>query len=73
MGLPGEDGNALMRTLRADEARSGRPATPAVALSAYGDAEARAQALAAGFDQYRVKPITPDALVAVLQALAVQG
>ncbi len=70
IGLPGEDGNSLMRAIRAQTARLGQVAAiPAAAISAYGHEEARGAALGAGFDRYLVKPITPDALVAVVRAL----
>ncbi len=70
IGLPGEDGNSLMRSIRAQEARLGPAAAiPAAAISAYSHEQARGDALAAGFDRYLVKPITPDALVAVVRAL----
>lgn len=59
-----------MRTVRAEEARSGEAALPAAALGAYSHEEARRQALAAGFDQYLVKPIAPEALLALVQTLA---
>lgn len=69
IGLPDEDGNSLMRMIRAEEARRGGSPLPAAAISAYGHDDARGQALAAGFDYYLVKPITPEALLTVIQAL----
>jgi len=70
IGLPGEDGNSLIRRIRAQEAGHGRiPVIPAVAISAYLQEEGRARALSAGFDDYLVKPIMPDALVAAVQAV----
>jgi CheY-like chemotaxis protein len=35
IGLPEEDGFALLRKIRAEEARRGQSSTPAVALTAY--------------------------------------
>jgi len=70
IGLPGEDGNALLRRIRADAARTGESPIPAAAISAYSEDEARAKAQAAGFAHYLVKPITPEALVNVVLGLA---
>lgn len=70
IGLPGEDGNALLRRVRAEEARTGEVAIPAVAISAYCRDEARGQALAAGFADYLVKPISPEALVSIVARLS---
>jgi signal transduction histidine kinase len=63
IGLPGLDGLEVIRRLRADE--QGGPLF-AVALSGYGQAQDRARALAAGFDEYLVKPVRPDALLALI-------
>lgn len=38
----------------------------AIGLSGYGQAEDRSRALAAGFDHYLVKPVSPDALLALV-------
>ena len=47
---------------------------PLVALTAYGGAEARDAALAAGFDAYMRKPYEPAALaVLVASVLATRG
>jgi CheY-like chemotaxis protein len=42
----------------------------AIGLSGYGQAEDRARAAAAGFDHYLVKPVDPDALLALVAARA---
>jgi signal transduction histidine kinase len=63
IGLPGEDGYALlgkMRTLY--------PGLPAIALSAYARSVDRDRALTAGFDDYAVKPVEPIRLVAIVAA-----
>ena len=65
IGLPGMDGLEVMRRLRASE-RGGHPVT--IGLSGYGQAEDRARAASAGFDHYRVKPVNPDALLALVAA-----
>ncbi len=65
IGLPGMDGLEVLSALRA----SGKPAQPmAIGLSGYGQAEDRSRALAAGFDHYLVKPVSPDALLALVTA-----
>jgi signal transduction histidine kinase len=67
IGLPGMDGLEVMSRLRA----SGAGARPvAIGLSGYGQAEDRARAAAAGFDHYLVKPVDPDALLALVAARA---
>jgi CheY-like chemotaxis protein len=69
IGMPGEDGNSLIRRVRALAASEGG-ATPAVAVSAFAGAEHRARALASGFDLHVAKPFEPVALVAVVRRLA---
>jgi hypothetical protein len=66
--MPEEDGYALVRRLRALDARRGRR-TPTVALTAYGRAEDRRAALTAGFNLHLAKPIDPAELVLVLANL----
>jgi PAS domain S-box-containing protein len=66
--MPDEDGYALVRRLRAREARRGRR-TPIVALTAYGRAQDRLAALAAGFNLHLAKPVDPAELVLVIANL----
>jgi len=66
--MPGEDGYALMRRVRALSGLRGRIA--AVALTAHARPEDRARALAAGFQWHLAKPIDPAELVAAIAALA---
>ena len=69
IGLPGEDGQELIRKVRALEAeRGGR--IPALALTAYAGQTHREKALAAGFDQQVSKPVVPAELVAQVALLA---
>jgi DNA-binding response OmpR family regulator len=63
VGLPGLDGLALMRALRARQ-EGARPY--AVALTGYGQPDDEARGLAAGFDRYLVKPVGAGALLAVV-------
>jgi PAS domain S-box-containing protein len=65
IGLPGADGYELLRQLRARHGAN----LPAIALTAYARASDRDQALAAGFQQYLVKPVDPRHLIAVIASL----
>jgi PAS domain S-box-containing protein len=58
LGLPGEDGYALLTRFRAQH-----PGVPAIALTAYARSTDRERALAHGFQRYLIKPIDPDELV----------
>lgn len=66
LAMPGEDGFAFMRAVRALP----NPAntTPVIALTAFGRPEDRQHALAAGFDQYLKKPIDPEELASTVLA-----
>ena len=69
IGMPGEDGYALIGSVRKlEEGRGGR--VPAVALTAYARAEDRVRALRAGFQVHVPKPIEPVELVTVVASLA---
>jgi CheY-like chemotaxis protein len=69
IAMPGEDGYALMRRIRAMPTPLG--AIPAVALTAYTDPQSVQSAFAAGFDAHLGKPLEPhvlaDALAKVLR------
>ncbi|MCA1580221.1 MAG: response regulator [Acidobacteria bacterium] len=62
IGMPGEDGYALMRAVRALPVESGG-AVPALAVTAYAREEDRLRALSSGFQGHVAKPIDPDELV----------
>jgi two-component system CheB/CheR fusion protein len=66
IAMPDEDGYAVLRKVRALPPEKGGD-IPAIALTAYGRAEYRVQALEAGFQSYVVKPVRPDDLVAIVQ------
>jgi PAS domain S-box-containing protein len=68
IGMPDEDGYALMRKVRALPPNKGGT-IPAIALTAYGNLEHRLRALAAGFQTYAVKPVEPDELVFGIQSI----
>ncbi|HKE05116.1 MAG TPA: ATP-binding protein, partial [Blastocatellia bacterium] len=68
IGMPGEDGYSVMRKVRALPPDKGG-AIPAIALTAYGRAEDRVRALAAGFHMHVAKPVEPDELAVVILSL----
>jgi CheY-like chemotaxis protein len=68
IGMPGEDGYALIQKVRARPAeRGGR--VPAVALTAYARSEDRMRALAAGFQMHLPKPCEPQELTMIVASL----
>jgi signal transduction histidine kinase/ActR/RegA family two-component response regulator len=69
IGLPDEDGYALVRRLRSKEAERGG-FLPAVAMSGFVRAEDRARGLAAGFQVHVPKPIDVTELTAAIAAVA---
>jgi signal transduction histidine kinase/ActR/RegA family two-component response regulator len=70
IGMPGEDGYALLARVRALPAALGG-ATPAIALTGYTREQDRARALRAGFQMHLSKPMMPAELaVAVATLLA---
>jgi signal transduction histidine kinase len=62
IGLPGEDGYALLAHLQA-AATVEEPLPPAIALTAYASTDDRRCALAAGFQRHLVKPIDLGTLI----------
>lgn len=66
IGLPAMDGYELARRLRA-QTRGERPKL--IALTGYGLASDRARALAAGFDEHVVKPVSPERLEQLIAQL----
>lgn len=69
IGLPGEDGYAFMRRCRGLADPKLRR-TPAVALTAYTRPADRAQAKAAGFDDFLAKPLDIQKLLQLVARLA---
>ena len=67
--LPGLDGMAVTRLLRAGEQRLRRRAVPVVAVTADALPEHRAECLAAGMDAHLPKPVRAGELDEVLRAL----
>jgi len=64
VGLPGEDGYALLA-----EFRKLCPDVPAIALTAYARTSDRDRALAAGFQRHSVKPVDPKQFVELAASL----
>jgi CheY-like chemotaxis protein len=69
LGMPGEDGFALIGKIRALAPEQGG-GIPAAALTAYVREEDRLEALAAGYQTHIPKPVDPTALVAAVAGLA---
>jgi CheY-like chemotaxis protein len=67
IGLPEEDGFALIHQLRALPGALGR--TPVVAVTAYAGGETEKLALGYGFDAYRSKPISTGAVALAIADL----
>ncbi len=66
IGLPHEDGYALLRRLRADLRGA---ATPAIALTAYAWPDDAARAEAAGFQRHVAKPVSPAELIEAVRSV----
>jgi PAS domain S-box-containing protein len=71
IAMPGEDGIALLRELRGRQATIGE--VRAIALTAFGGADARRRLLAAGFQAHVAKPFDPVYLAAVVETAATGG
>jgi signal transduction histidine kinase len=67
IGMPGEDGYALMRWMRARESTA---VVPVLALSAYANAAEVRRTREAGFDATLAKPVDASALIAEVSRLA---
>ena len=65
LGMPGEDGYALIRKVRELHPQQGGT-IPAIAVTAAARAEDRVRALSAGFQFHIVKPIDPAELTAAI-------
>lgn len=71
IGMPAEDGYALIRSIRALPADD-KKGVPAIALTAFARGEDRTRALLAGFNVHMTKPVEPTALVQAVLDLAGQ-
>ena len=68
VGMPHEDGYALIRRLRARPAAAGGT-IPAVAITAYASASDRLTALSAGYQAHVAKPFEPREIAALVAEL----
>jgi PAS domain S-box-containing protein len=69
IGMPGEDGYAFIARLRALSREEGGR-IPAIALTAYAQADDRRRALLAGFQNHVTKPVEPQELMIIIANLA---
>jgi CheY-like chemotaxis protein len=69
IGMPYEDGYALIRQLRILPPEMGGD-VPAIAFTAFARSEDRIKALAAGYQTHVTKPVDPTELIAVVASLA---
>ena len=72
IGMPGEDGYALIARVRALPAESGGR-VPAVAVTAFTRDDDRARALRAGYTAHVAKPIDPAELVTLASNVTTRG
>jgi len=70
--MPGEDGYALIRRLRASQDAIAA-SIPAIALTAFARPEDRHHALREGFQLHVAKPIDANSLVAAIAGIAKLG
>jgi signal transduction histidine kinase/integral membrane sensor domain MASE1/CheY-like chemotaxis protein len=70
IGLPGENGFAVLRRIRAYEIASSRPHAPAIAVTAYATTIDHDEALRSGFVAHVAKPILPHRIITVVQQAA---
>ena len=67
--MPGEDGYALIRKIRARSVEEGGK-TPAIALTAYGRAQDRMLSLTAGYSMHVPKPVDPVELTTIVASVS---
>jgi CheY-like chemotaxis protein len=68
IGLPHEDGYALIRRIRERPASAGRQPV-AVALTGYARAEDKVRTLEAGYQEHVAKPVAPPTLIRIVRTL----
>ena len=68
IGMPDEDGYAFINKVRSWPAEEGG-ATPAIALTAFAQAEDRRRAITNGFQRHIAKPVDPEELVAAVASV----
>ena len=72
VGMPGEDGYALLHHVRGRGADHGGD-TPVIALTGYVSADDDDRLLAAGFQMHLHKPVEPSEVVTAVASLAAAG
>jgi len=72
IGMPGEDGYALISRVRGLPADKGGK-TPAIALTAYARDEDQRRALSEGFQLHLAKPVEPSVVASEILSLAKGG
>ena len=70
IGMPDQDGLALIRAVRNLPAHAPNRDIPAITLTAFGGLDERDEALAAGFTAHLAKPIDPDRLIHIVSTTA---
>jgi PAS domain S-box-containing protein len=76
IAMPGEDGYAVLRKIRAWAAQDGTTPLqrmPALALTAFAQREDRIRALTAGFQMHVTKPVAPEELIVVIDTMAARA
>jgi two-component system CheB/CheR fusion protein len=69
IGLPEEDGYALLQRIRSLEMESHESPTPAIALTAFASSKDRRMARESGFHKHLAKPVTAAMLLAAVTTL----
>jgi PAS domain S-box-containing protein len=69
IGMPGEDGYSLIRSIRRSDEAAGRPRLPSIAVTAYAREDDRLRALTAGYDRHLTKPLDPGTLLDTIAEL----
>ncbi len=70
IGMPDQDGLALIRSVRNLPAHAPNRNIPAITLTAFGGLRERDEALTAGFTAHLAKPIDPDRLIHIVSTIA---
>ncbi len=76
IAMPGEDGYAVLRKIRAWKTESDFAPLhrlPALALTAFSQREDRIRALTAGFQMHVTKPVAPEELIVVIATMVSRG
>src|SRR4029453_16306546 len=69
IGMPGEDGYSLIRSIREADEAARPPRLPSIAVTAYAREDDRLRALAAGYDRHLTKPLDPGTLLDTIAEL----